>query len=83
MKISKKKELAIIQINHFVTEQGTLIQDEIFPNELVHHLTSKNNFINNQVIIYIGKDSVFCENGKKYDYIDMSKKEIESIINLL
>ena len=83
MKKDELKNKDIRKISDFVNEQGTLVQEDFFEQIPVHHINRGMCAINNDVIIYIGKEAVFNKKGVKYNYIDLPISEIKNIVNML
>ena len=77
------KNKTIKEISEFVDNQGTLVQEEGFEQTPVHHLTKRDYAVDGDVILYIGKEGVFCESGSKYLYKELDKSELKEILNLI
>ena len=73
----------IKKISEFVDNQGTLVQEEDFEQTPVHHLTKTDWAIDGDVILYIGKEGVFCESGSKYLYKELDNFELNEILNII
>ena len=74
---------AIKGISEFVEHQGTLVQEDNFEQVPVHHLTTRDYTVDGDVILYIGKDAVFCESGSKYLYKELDDSELVEILNII
>ena len=73
----------IKEIIEFVDNQGTLVQDVDFEKVPVHHLTTRDYAVDDDVILYVGKEAVFCESGSKYLYTELDYSELEEILKII
>jgi hypothetical protein len=67
------------EIIEAVERDGTVVQEEGFPQVPVHHLTHDDYSIEGDVIRYIGTDGVYGETGWKYPYIDMDANGVSKV----
>ena len=77
------KDKIIKKISDFVEHQGTLVQEDDFEQTPVHHLTKRNYAVDGDVILYIGKESLFCESGSKYLYSELDNSELKEVLNII
>ena len=76
-------ENIVKEISEFVGHQGTLVQEEDFEQVPVHHLTTRDYSVDGDVILYIGKEVVFCESGGKYLYKELDNFKLKEILNII
>ena len=77
------KEIKVKEISGFVEEQGTLVQQEDFEQVPVCHLTVRNYSINDDIIMYVGCDGVYCESGSKYLYKELTFNEVSKVLGII
>jgi hypothetical protein len=73
------KDIAYIIIN----QQGTVVQEEGFPQVPVHHMTSRELNVDGDIVLYIGAESLFCESGGEYPIKELSIEEVKELFDFL
>jgi len=70
------------EIIEYVENQGTLVQEDGFDQAPVHHLSEPIK-VRGKNIFYIGSDAAYSIEGSKFDYVDLSNEEINTIYDYL
>ena len=48
-----------------------------------HQVTTRDYSVDGDVILYIGKEAVFCESGGKYLYKELDNFKLKEILNII
>lgn len=75
----RTRQMQLQEIERFVHQQGTVVQEENFEEVPVQHLRPNSLEIKGIDIPYVGTDAVYSANGKKYSYSNLSDDDIKKI----